>query len=375
MEEKKQTISKEKLLIGFISALGVSFLVVEMIDFPNYFKTFLSFLLIGGELYLLHLSIKGGRVMEMEMYFAFALLVIVNRLYDPKVFETYFKFPLANGAIIICILFIIRILLPILANLYRGRVKKKNTNKENKIEEKVSGTSYTKEYPKGIVKSKGERENFAEQKVKAPVQKKVSLSEKLLIIVFLTLNTVFTYMFIKNLTSISSISMEQAVSNINSLIPLALVILLSTVITFVLLCAYIKMIKIMINVLRGNDSVAIYVVGIIVISFFLTNTGYFNQDIMLSLITQGDIFSLPIAALLIYAIFILSSHAIDRILKDKKVYEKMIDKASSLSKRVLKIGYDCINSCISLIEFVSSDLLENMVSILKDDNEEEETDE
>lgn len=166
--------------------------------------------------------------------------------------------------------------------------------------------------------------------------------------------------------------MKNIVSNIDFWIPAILFGNLMMVVVFVTLCAYFKLIRVLVQIIRGNDSPFIYAVGLFIISVFMTKMGYFNQDKILNILTQADLFFIPIAALIIYPFFILSANAIDRLLKDKNIYNKMINKACYLSKEVLTIVYSILESLIKLVAFATSNILDSMVELIQSEEMEDD---
>ena len=50
--------------IVFILILVVSFFILELIDLPQQYKTFFSFLLLGGFVYTVHLSVDRHKMLK-----------------------------------------------------------------------------------------------------------------------------------------------------------------------------------------------------------------------------------------------------------------------------------------------------------------------
>lgn len=367
----------------FISILVVIFFILELIDLPLQYKTFFSFLLLGGIVYTVHLSVDRHKLLKKELLFLFSCLVIVNRLYDTIVFESIFPLKAEYAVIITFIVCILMAICPLIIhcikwitnriikddedkiyvrerNIYKDRLSNPTTEKDlnNEFICTVTGSS--------IPHSIERRTKIKRTKMRSNIGDYIFSS------IILIISILVTYLFISQISAINNLNSETIMHNIDSWIPILLLGGLSTIVVFIIICAYLKLIRAMVQIVNGNDSPIIYATGLFVISAFLTETGYFNQDKMLNILTQGDLFSIPVAALIIYPFFVLSVNAINQLFKNKNIYNRMVDRTCQLAKKILVIVYNIMDSLIELIGFSTSSVLNSMVQLIKSDDEMEE---
>lgn len=377
MNHKPKKITVNQQLIsaaGFTAALTICFFTLEFVRLPSHFRAFFTFLLSGGSLYLLYLSVQKHRFLKRELIFAGCLIIVVNHLYDPVTFETYFPFPFpwaAAGAGVLCLLGILFPALKAFVSRFRQRSGEKGEKAKKSRDAQGQNVSLQEQSCASALPQKTLRKKMVWTGKREAKENRLSIAEILLALSILGMSLWFSTVFIRRLMAYQNSDIQRLIGNMNSLVPLILIGILSTVIIFIILCTYSKLIKVMIDILRGDDSPAIYVIGIMVISVFLSESGYFNQDRMLDLLSRGDIFSLPIAALIIYPVFVLSTHTINQLLRDHNVYRKMLGRTTTLTKRVLTIGYNILNSSITLAEAVTCDFLGNLIEIINEEDEEE----
>lgn len=376
-------------VIGIVLILVVFFIIRETISLPIRFQTFFSLLALGEGLYTIYLSLRKKKSLEKHLILTIGTIIIINKLYDPTTFEKQFQFSFLLGIYIAIGLALFRILLPLLIDL--GRWFKQHTTWENELLKKeetfvpplhrptdkqlksspaprFKASSHTTKYKKTKASS------HSSEKISAPKNRK-SASEYILPILLLILSLWTSVQILRWTTMYQSINTDVLKNNMNVLIPISLIILLSTIVVFIILCTYIKLVRIMTHVLKGEESPTIYIIGIAVVSFFLNKSGYFSQDKMLNLFTQGDLFSFPIAILIIYPFFVLSANTINQLLKNHQIYQKLFDAAICLAKKGLIIGYNILDSGITIIQFVTSDFLDSMITIIQTNDTEEEENE
>lgn len=369
--------------IVFISILIVFFFILELIDLPQQYKTFFSFLLLGGIVYTVHLSVDRHKMLKKELLFLFSFLVIVNKLYDPIVFESIFHLKAEYVVIIIFVICIFIAICPLIIRCIKWITKRiiKDDGDKKYIRDRS--------IHEGQLSHPTTEENFTEEPIRPmtevltshPTERHTKIRYKnmncnignyIFSTIILIVSILVTYLFITQISAINNLNSETIMHNIDFWIPILLLGGLATIVVFIIICAYLKLIRAMVQIVNGNDSPIIYAAGLFVISAFLTETGYFNQDKMLNILTQGDLFSIPIAALIIYPFFILSVNAINQLFKNKNVYNRMVDKTCQLAKKILVIVYNIMDSLIELVGFSTSSVLDSMVQLIKSDNEMEE---
>lgn len=147
---------------------------------------------------------------------------------------------------------------------------------------------------------------------------------------------------------------ETLFHDVNSIIIVFLIGILSMVVVFTLLFCYYKLIKIMVTTIQGNENPSAYVLTIAALSAFLAKTGVLSQDTVLNLFAQGDIFSLPLLILILYPVCLLSVHALINLAKNHNVTSWILDRAIQLAKKAASIGNNILNSSIDLIAFATA---------------------
>lgn len=368
---KKNLINYSTLEIPcIIFLLLLVFFLIELFNPPIRFQVFFSILLLSGFFYTIYLSFAHKKLLEKKFFLIFCLLIIVNRLYDPVIFKNYFKFDISIGIIIVLGLALLRIFTPVLTSfiyLIKQNTAQKfspNEPSENIPKKRNISQNHLSKVQEDICMT-------TEKKFINKTAVKTSFTEILVTIILLISSVWLTTKLFHWLMEYQNMDTAVLLQNVDAFIPIALIGIFATIIIFIVLCTYSKLIKVMINILKGDESPTIYVLGIAVISIFISKSGYFSQNKMFNLFTEGDIFSFPIAILIIYPFFILSANTIKRLLKDHMVYDRIKQYASTLAKKILTICYDIIDSTITIIEFITSDFLSSMLSIITESSETE----
>ena len=378
------------IAVVFIFIQLVLFFIFELIHLPQRYITFFSFLLLGGIVYTIHLSVDNRKLLIKEPLFLICLLIIINKLYIPSIFEDMFHTNIKYGILLIFILFTFIAICPLFIRCFHWI-----SNRIIKDERKLNVTqnikdNITNETHNSTINNTNETNNNTNETINGTdisnhasinsphiepakhttnnnISPKYQITNYIFSTIILIISILVTYLFITQISNINNLNIDTIMNKIDFGIPLILLCSLSTIVVFIIICAYLKLIQAMIQMVKGNDSPIIYAIGLFVISAFLTETGYFNQDKMLNILTQGDLFSIPIAALIIYPFFILSINAINQLLKDKDVYNKMLTKTCHLAKELLVIVYNIMESIIKLVGFSTSSVLDSMIQLIESD--------
>lgn len=395
--------------IAIASTLIICFFILELIELPYRFQVFFSLLVVGGILYVLYLAVSRRKIHEDYLILGIGLLIIINKLYDPAIFEECFSISFPIGVLLAVSVTILRICSPLFVRMVRrfresvliveevlptelttGESSvlpiqtssmlhtdaKTMQNIAGEVSEQIQESAYVQMVQSDVTPN--------EQTIKTVKQTLYSrgknfftnidyplLGELSITVLLLGMSVWFSKKILDWVVVYEEIEAEHILRNVNMLIPFALIGLLATIVIFILLCTYSKLVRVMIHILKGEDSPTIYVLGILLVSLFVSKSGYFSQDQILNFFTEGNFFSFPIVAVIIYPFFVLSANTLNQLLKDHRVYQKMLDAASALAKKVLKIVYDIMDSTIRLIQFVTSDFLGSMLAIIEATEEEE----
>ncbi len=388
MENKKKLSPNVIANIIYTLILIITFLLCEWIHFPQQYISFFTFILLGSIVYFVYISVHTQKLLLKKILFLLGLLIIINKLYVPSIFKEKFFINIELGTILIFIIAILTVIFPLFVRAYYWILDKINNgeNADMDISNNISGRETKTISPKfeNINEPVNTLENISKiniphysptipnsHKCEANIHRS-RISDYIYAALIFMICLIMTYVLVSKITYPIEINLKNIVSNIDFWIPAILFGNLMMVVVFVTLCAYFKLIRVLVQIIRGNDSPFIYAVGLFIISVFMTKMGYFNQDKILNILTQADLFFIPIAALIIYPFFILSANAIDRLLKDKNIYNKMINKACYLSKEVLTIVYSILESLIKLVAFATSNILDSMVELIQSEEMEDD---
>lgn len=381
--KSKSIISKRVLsVLPLASILVITFLLTEFHPFTSDFKSFFTFFLSGWFLFTLYLSVKGKHLHERYMIFILSLIVIINGLYRREMFEAYFQFPIEYGVCIIGSFYLLRIFFPYIRKLSSWFLS--HTQEPSDTTTATNNTTKAKQARHGFIPHKNpaaeadSQASLTNAKDDCPTTqsyKGISLGQSLLYIALTVIPFLFTYNMVTRLSQTTNYKIANAETlfhDVNSIIIVFLIGILSMVVVFTLLFCYYKLIKIMVTTIQGNENPSAYVLTIAALSAFLAKTGILSQDTVLNLFAQGDIFSLPLIILILYPVCLLSVHALIKMAKDSNVTSWILDYSKKLAKKVSDIGNNILNSSIDLIAFVTADFLSSAMELINEQEGEEE---
>ena len=383
---KSNTIISKRVLsvLPLASILVIAFLLTEFHPFASDFKSFFTFFLSGWFLFTLYLSVKGKHLHERYMIFILSLIVIINGLYRREIFEAYFQIPIEYGACIIIVFYLLRISFPYIKKLslwFLSHTQEPPDTDTNTPNNDASKMRYARHRFVHHTKSAAEADSQASStnaKVVCPTtqyHKGISLGQSLLYIALTVIPFLFTYNMVTRLSQTTNYRIantETLFHDVNSIIIVFLIGILSMVVVFTLLFCYYKLIKIMVTTIQGNENPSAYVLTIAALSAFLAKTGVLSQDTVLNLFAQGDIFSLPLLILILYPVCLLSVHALINLAKNHNVTSWILDRAIQLAKKAASIGNNILNSSIDLIAFATAGFLSSAMELIDEQEGDEE---
>lgn len=378
-------------VIGALILLGI-FFVFENTSLPKNCVYFVTIFMIFTVFYIIYLSVIRSKFKGKEMFFSLAIIAIVNKLYIPEVFQENFNISQKTGIIILAIAFIIKLLFPSVRRAFYWIAE--NT----KDTEVIETWQPEKSILKNILKHKVEKRKIDKIFVDSPSydynntldnsgdnnslrhkDKSHTGVETILTIVIAILFFAFTFkMMIGIISNHETFSFNNNIlnnGNITLLLYILIIVMLSIIISAVIAISFVKVINIIKDVIIGRKNpgtIVTYVVGLIILSLFLSENGYLNQNKLMNFFAEGDIFSFPVACLMIFPVFLIGFQTIIKLFSDSPITSRVRKKAEALAVELLKIGGDILESCIALINLGSADLLSNLTSIIDEGGSEDE---
>ena len=384
---KSNSIINKRVLsvLPLASILVILFLLTEFHPLTPDSKSFFTFFLSGWLLFTLYLSVKGKRLYERYMIFIISLITIINGLYKREIFEAYFQIPIEYGACIIIAFYLLRIIFPYIKKLsswFLSHTQEPapdtdtNTTKNNTSKKKHAMYKFGLHTNSDTeTNSQATLSNAKGDCTTAPNHKGISIGQSLLYIALTVIPFLFTYNMVTRLSQTTNYRIantETLFHDVNSIIIVFLIGILSMVVVFTLLFCYYKLIKIMVTTIQGNENPSAYVLTIAALSAFLAKTGVLSQDTVLNLFAQGDIFSLPLLILILYPVCLLSVHALINLAKNHNVTSWILDRAIQLAKKAASIGNNILNSSIDLIAFATAGFLSSAMELIDEQEGDEE---
>lgn len=372
-----QFIKKDLRIQVLIYFILTFFLVIimENCNIKLQYISFMNLFFIGTMFLAFYVFVHNNVFYKQILVYIFSAVFIINKFYDSQKVEKLFRisaplFFTIVGSIVLIILFLPELSV-LLGEIFRVESKSGRKSEHNKYKDNNSPNIDNRQREKKQVDSEGtigkpisKTEKRKPDKIQTGFWSVVGnvLLTIIVMILLIAIPCILYYCLLGEAVPLFKENGEEITKNIFNSFGFYLLLIIIVGAYAIML---IKMMRLILDMLMGkktkSEALFYSVVLFLIVLYLYREDIPLTQDSLLNLLAKGDIFSFPLALVVVVPIFFfLMEIMLDILSQDNNIVKEIKKIVSAIIKNVLI-------SLLQVIKFITSDFLTAMVNLMIED--------